>query len=261
MLNQVPFTYRKRGVFYYNRTVPKDLSGHYKSRRINFSLRTKSSREARRVSISVSIRLESYWEHLRFQDMDLPGAHLSSTASNQNAKTTQLTFTDAVNLYVELKGRGKPDTFARSAYRAKDYLEGCCGRKDLADLKRADAIKLRDHLIRKGLVGSSIARIFTTIKAVLNFVIAEMDLDLKNPFRGVYLDKSQGVSERQPIPLRNIRVIQAECFKLDDDIRWAIALLSDTGMRLAEVIGLATEDIKLKSPTPYIHLKGHLGDR
>ena len=107
------------------------------------------------------------------------------------------------------------------------------------------------------MVGSSIARIFTTIKAVLNFVIAEMDLDLKNPFLGVYLDKSQGVSERQPIPLRNIRVIQAECFKLDDDIRWAIALLSDTGMRLAEVIGLATEDIKLTCPTPHIHLKAH----
>ena len=257
MLNQVPFTYRKRGVFYYNRTVPKDLSGHYKSRRINFSLRTKSSREARRVSISVSIRLESYWEHLRFQDINLPGTHLSSAASNQSTQTTQLTFTDAVDLYVKLKGRGKPDTFARSAHRARDYLEGCSGRKDLADLKRADAIKLRDHLIRKGLVGSSIARIFTTIKAVLNFVIAEMDLDLKNPFRGVYLDKSQGVSERQPIPLRNIRMIQAECYKLDDDIRWAIALLSDTGMRLAEVIGLATEDIKLAIPTPYIHLKPH----
>ena len=84
-----------------------------------------------------------------------------------------------------------------------------------------------------------------------------MDLDLKNPFRGVYLDKSRGVSERQPIPLRDIRVIQAACFKLDDDIRWAIAHLSDTGMRSAEVIGLANEDIKLTTPTPYIHVKAH----
>ena len=125
-------------------------------------------------------------------------------------------------------------------------------------LERADAIQLRDHLIKKGLVGNSIARIFTTIKAVLNFVIAEMDLDLKNPFRSVYLDQSQGVLERQPIPLRNIRAIQIECFRLDDDIRWAIALLLDTGTRLAEVIGLATEDIKLATPTPCIHLKAHL---
>ena len=121
------------------------------------------------MSISVSIRLEIYWEHLIFQDMDLPGAHLSSAASNQNAKTTQLTFINVVDLFVKLKGRGKPDPFARSENHAKDYLEGCCGRKDLADLKRADAIKLRDHPIRKGLVGSSIARTYTTIKAVLNF--------------------------------------------------------------------------------------------
>ena len=42
MLNQVPYTYKKRGIFYYNRMVPSDLDDHYESRRVNFSLRTKS---------------------------------------------------------------------------------------------------------------------------------------------------------------------------------------------------------------------------
>ena len=43
MLNQVPYTYKKRGIFYYNRMVPSDLDDHYESRRVNFSLRTKST--------------------------------------------------------------------------------------------------------------------------------------------------------------------------------------------------------------------------
>ena len=41
---RVDHTYLKRGVYYFNRRVPLDVSQHYKSRRINFSLRTKSVR-------------------------------------------------------------------------------------------------------------------------------------------------------------------------------------------------------------------------
>ena len=39
---RIDHTYLKRGVYYFNRRVPLDVSRHYKSRRINFSLRTKS---------------------------------------------------------------------------------------------------------------------------------------------------------------------------------------------------------------------------
>ena len=41
---RIDHTYLKRGVYYFNRRVPLDVSRHYKSRRINFSLRTKSAR-------------------------------------------------------------------------------------------------------------------------------------------------------------------------------------------------------------------------
>ena len=34
---------------------------------------------------------------------------------------------------------------------------------------------------------------------------------------------------------------------MDDDIRWLVALISDTGMRLAEASGLLIEDINLQS--------------
>ena len=44
--------------------------------------------------------------------------------------------------------------------------------------------------------------------------------------------------KRMPMPIDSIRLVQSECVKLDDDIRWLIALISDTGMRLAEAAGL-----------------------
>ena len=37
--------------------------------------------------------------------------------------------------------------------------------------------------------------------------------------------------------------MQSECLAVDDDMRWLIALISDTGMRLAEGAGLLKQDI------------------
>ena len=39
------------------------------------------------------------------------------------------------------------------------------------------------------------------------------------------------------------RVIQHACQITDDEPRWLVALISDTGMRLNEAAGLAKEDI------------------
>ena len=51
--------------------------------------------------------------------------------------------------------------------------------------------------------------------------------------------------KRMPIPIEDIHKVQKLCFELDDDIRWIIAAVSDSGMWLAEVIGLTTGDIHL----------------
>jgi integrase len=40
------------------------------------------------------------------------------------------------------------------------------------------------------------------------------------------------------IPVNTIREIQQACYEIDDDMRWLMALISDTGMRLAEAAGL-----------------------
>ena len=51
--------------------------------------------------------------------------------------------------------------------------------------------------------------------------------------------------------------VQEECRHLDDEPRWLIALISDTGMRLAEAAGLLSEDIRLDTEIPYINLCEH----
>ncbi len=63
--------------------------------------------------------------------------------------------------------------------------------------------------------------------------------------------------KRMPVPIDSIRLVQNECMKLDDDIRWLIALISDTGMRLAEAAGLRISDLHLDEDIPVVRLEEH----
>ena len=106
------------------------------------------------------------------------------------------------------------------------------------DCTRQDALQFRDWLVARGLTGSSITRNFSYLKAVINFVLSEYALDVRNPFIGVYLDRSAGVLVRKPVPITDTRNAQSECRAIDDDMRCLIALISNTGRRLVQGAGL-----------------------
>jgi hypothetical protein len=90
---------------------------------------------------------------------------------------------------------------------------------------------------------------------VINFAVSEYALDVRNPFVGVYNDRTAGVLVRKPIPNDAIRKIQTECHQINDTMRWLIALISDTGLRLAEAAGLLKQDfIGLDTDQPYAHI-------
>lgn len=259
------YTYRKNGVFYFRRAVPLDLVAHYRSPRIAFSLRTRSRVEAQRLAIDLARKLDDQWRALRGDHEDTLARCLRPQPGHRPKRPPQLdpptqpntgsqhTFSDAVELYLRLKG-----DFHTAAQRACDYLSEQIGSKPLADYTRSDATAFRDQLFARGMAASSVTRVFTTVKAVFNFACSEWGLELKNPFANVYFDRTKGVSKRLPISVENIRKVQAECRRVDDDLRWIVALVSDTGARLAEVVGLAVEDIELDHPDgPVMHIREH----
>ena len=55
----------------------------------------------------------------------------------------------------------------------------------------------------------------------------------------------------------DIRTVQAKCHEIDDDIRWLVALISDTGIRLAEAAGLAVTDFRLSDSVPHVVVRQH----
>ena len=60
-----------------------------------------------------------------------------------------------------------------------------------------------------------------------------------------------------PIPSTNLRLVQLKCKEIDDDLRWLISLISDSGMRLSEAVGLLKADIHLQDDIPFIDLVPH----
>lgn len=259
---KVRFTFNRGGYFYFSRRVPSDLVEHYRYPRIVQALNTQHVSVARSRASMMASQLESYWAQIRLAHADLPGKHLlkqkrihKSSAGLSSTVSTSVSLTEALAVYLGSKGVGKGKTFHAAAQRACGYLVDAVGLKDLHEYTRADALRFRDFLIERGLVGSSVARVMSSINSVYNFTCSELALDLKNPFQGVYHDRSAGVTKRLPIPDLEVRKIQAVCRSQDDDCRWLIALISDTGLRLSEAAGLLISDLHLSDPVPHIAVK------
>ena len=250
------FTFRKGGVFYYSRRVPSDLRNHYSKPRIVQSLRTRSPAIAEKASLILTSRLEEYWLNLRVKKYQLPAAHLL-TDVGLYSQSDLPDIKTALDEYLRLKGEGRDKYFYALTNRNIGYLCECLGIRPLDLYSTADAAKLRDWLKERNLSSSTIKRIFSTIKSVINLCINENGLGIKNPFIGIYLPNSEGTKPRYPISLNNINKLTKECYQIDDDLRWLVALLINSGMRLSEGVGLVNDDLVVDSEIPYINLVAH----
>ena len=113
--------------------------------------------------------------------------------------------------YLWLKGSNKPKTFYSAVQRALAYVTKVIGNKALQAISRKDATTVRDDLFVRGLASSSVDRVLTTIKAIINFAIQEEGLEFSNPFTSLFADKSIGPKSRMPFPLNDLYNIQQKC--------------------------------------------------
>ena len=243
------------GVYYYVRRIPCDLTSFYSVKRLCFSLKTKSLKAANRSAASISQRLDDYWLGLRLQKLDIPAIHL--TKQNESNISVVPKLSNACDLYLRLKGIDRDKVFKRTAKRNTAYVIEVLGDRPLDTYSSSDAATFRDWLIRKGMTIKTVKRVFASVRAIVNLTISEEGLGCSNAFSRTYFPAEINPIKRKPIPVEDIKRIQTLCMTIDDDMRWLIALISDTGMRLAEAAGLHMDDIKLDETIPYIDLRPH----
>ena len=243
------------GIYYYVRRVPYDLTSYYNVKRLCFSLKTKSASAAVRASKSINQRLEDYWLGLRLQNMDIPAIQVVRASDEANDATLRLS--EACELYLRLKGVGKDKVFTRTANRNTGYVTKLLGDRPISSYSSNEAAKFRDWCIGQGMGIKTVKRVFASVRAIINLAISEEGFDCSNAFAKTYFPDDDNAQSRQPISMEDIRKVQSLCKDIDDEMRWLIALISDTGMRLGEAAGLLKEDIKLDEPIPYVDLKPH----
>ena len=245
-----PFVYRKRGVYYLQKRIPKELVGHYGRTFVRKSLRTKDRLEASKLASQLVRGLEREWNELLFT--------VSATGSVYDLlhdKPIALpTLSEARETYCEMKGRADDRRFVRYTSRVVSEIVQLAGDKVINGYTRNDALLFRDSLLKREVSYNTVKRNFECIRAIWNFAARENGISDPNPFANMNYGNGAAAVKRMPIPIDDLRKVQQLCYQKDDDIRWLIALLSDTGMRLAEAAGLAKEDVFLDTETPYVRL-------
>ena len=257
---EVPYVYSRDGIFYFTRRIPNDLKGYYRCLRLVLSLRTKSLRAAKTKSTTLAAQLDEEWMTLRWRTDDSPlRRYLSDEAFEARKLSNAPLMSEAKTIYLKSKGNSRPITFTQAVDRTTESLICTIGDKPIDTYSRQNANVFRDALFKRGLSRSSVKRIFGTIRALINFVTRELGLSDTNAFSGIYFgeDEQHTDSRRQPIPIRDIRSVQAECERTNDEGRWLIALISDSGMRLSEAVGLNKNDLKLDHEFSHIVLRPH----
>ena len=243
------------GIYYYVRRVPYDLTSYYNVKRLCFSLKTKSASAAVRASRSVTQRLEDYWLGLRLQNMDIPAIQVVKSGDTNVNDTLRLS--EACELYLRLKGVGKDKVFIRTANRNTGYVTKLLGDRPISSYSSNEAAQFRDWCIGQGMGIKTVKRVFASVRAIINLAISEEGFDCSNAFAKTYFPDDDNAQSRQPISMEDLKKVQSLCKDIDDEMRWLIALISDTGMRLGEAAGLLKEDIKVNEPIPHIDLKPH----
>ena len=248
-----PYLIRKRGMFYLQKRVPKALVGHYGKEFVRKSLRTRDRLQAIRISSQLVTALEKEWSDKLFAiPEDVPATMFLSEPQH-----TVPVLSAALTDYCTMKGRLDDKRFMVFTQRVAAEVIAIAGDKLISAYTRADALAFRDRLLGRGVTTATVKRNFECIRAIWNCSAREHGLVIANPFANMNYGNGSASVTRKPIPIENIRRIQQVCFEMDDDIRWLVALLSDTGMRLAEAAGLAISDLRLDAEIPFVRLSEH----
>ena len=248
MLEQqsVPNTFIKSSVYYYVRRVPKHLRQHYDRKRICFSLRTKNAKVASKRAEQASFKLDEVWFQLsignKFEHQGLLTG-LSVERNDEQINQSSPLLSEALEYYLSQKADGKSKNFTQCNKRACEIVYELIGDKPISQYERQDALAMRDYLVSRELAGTTVRRNVGCVRTIINFVMEDYSIDMKNPFHNIFIDKQARTRKRLPVSVDTLLKIQQECLEIADERRLLILLLSGSLMRLSEAAGLMRDDV------------------
>ncbi|RYE40701.1 MAG: recombinase [Hyphomicrobiales bacterium] len=168
------------------------------------------------------------------------------------------TLSEVVEVYLKAHRKRDDEKFGIDQRRTLATLTTVVGDKEVASFTRDDARLYIDACQAAGKKTGTIKRRINMLGAMWSSYRRERDPHCVNTFERLVIPGDGADAEaRLPYTPEQLRVLYAACRAKDDDLRWMIALLIDTGARLAEVVGLALDDLKLNAEVPHVVIKPH----
>lgn len=179
---------------------------------------------------------------------------------NPKAEPPKATLQDAAQMYLNLKVKDNHQKKVRFT-RTKERMEAVLGplkELPLVDLRREHGRNVKDYLLGlkkfdgTPLAVESVRRDLTTIKAMVNLGITELDLEgrASNPFAKLELPKEVGrkIEKRPPLPDDVVKKTQSKLagVKDNDALRWSWCLMAGTSAHVKEVAFLELQDIDIE---------------
>ena len=127
------YFYRRNEIFYFSRAIPFDLRHRFNKRKIEVSFHTKSEVKAAKSAAALSDRLERYWDSLRMEMIYSRELGIRVVPDQVSKATqTELSLSEALDLYQRLKGAGKTKLFFEGSERSIRYLKECLGQDSIS---------------------------------------------------------------------------------------------------------------------------------
>lgn len=160
---------------------------------------------------------------------------------------------EAFTVYLDNHQKSKDKSFVESQRQHWQKLVNLLGDKPLTSVTRDDAKRYRDHRLGAGAAPTTVKREINVIRAVFAKALRELSLAIPNQFSALEIPKtSRPANERLPYTPEEITLLVNEAIRANDEQRRIVLVLAFTGARLAEIVGLRTQDVDLDKRCIYI---------
>lgn len=160
---------------------------------------------------------------------------------------------EAFAVYLDNHQKSNDKKFVESQRQHWQKLVNLLGDKSLTSVTRHDAKHYRDHRLGAGVAPATVKREINVIRAVFAKALRELSLAIPNQFASLEIPRtSHSAYKRLPYTPEEITLLVRAAMLANDEKRRIVLVLAFTGARLAEIVGLRTQDVDLEKGFIYI---------
>jgi integrase len=165
----------------------------------------------------------------------------------------------ALSIYVATHQNADDAKAMERAERDWGRLISLAGDIAIANLSREHARAYVIEALGRGLKTTSVRRETSTLSAILNVGMRELDIHgVNNPFSSIPIpNEGKDAKDVKTPSVHELKAILAKFGSDDSDFGLIIRMQMGLGTRIAEVSGLTVADVVLEGETPHVHFHDH----